>query len=326
MPREAHLECVEDGVPAFLVEHYGLERGGRLLVDDVGDSRRGGGRLVDGVALLCGLVWVEAFPEDVECKAAEGDAAQEEDDAQFGRSTGLRRWGSLGWAHGGRRGRGSDGRLCRCFGGVFPAGHGVGAATWTEMGSEDKGANDAHRTARSPDSHARTLAVLLNDQGQALSRQLPDQMADTAPAAPATSAAPPASSSSTAPPAPTTREAMHDARSSIRAGDNVLLKLPSGVLKPIKLNPASCASLHLPRAHFMSSPLLAMRPTARSRSASTAPSSARNSSAGPTATRTRSATTARSRASRSRSTRSVRPRSLRRRCGSRRVALTTQRA
>ncbi|KPV76565.1 uncharacterized protein RHOBADRAFT_13002 [Rhodotorula graminis WP1] len=79
-------------------------------------------------------------------------------------------------------------------------------------------------------------------------------MADSAAAPPAplppTAAAPPepapstsTSSTSASAPAPPQPTLDRDARKLIRAGDNVLLKLPSGVLKPIKLNPASCISL-----------------------------------------------------------------------------------
>ncbi|BGP38423.1 tRNA (adenine(58)-N(1))-methyltransferase non-catalytic subunit trm6 [Rhodotorula kratochvilovae] len=79
-------------------------------------------------------------------------------------------------------------------------------------------------------------------------------MADAAAAVPpapgpaaSTSAAPPPalSSSSTAAPAPAQPPAAvdRDARKVIRAGDNVLLKLPSGVLKPVKVNPSAKVSL-----------------------------------------------------------------------------------
>ncbi|GAA6051958.1 hypothetical protein JCM3770_002984 [Rhodotorula araucariae] len=77
-------------------------------------------------------------------------------------------------------------------------------------------------------------------------------MSDAAPApatppAPAasTSAAPPRSSASAAAklPAAPGPAVDRDARALIRAGDNVLLKLPSGVLKPVKLNPAAKVSL-----------------------------------------------------------------------------------
>ncbi|GAA5921494.1 hypothetical protein JCM3775_003074 [Rhodotorula graminis] len=79
-------------------------------------------------------------------------------------------------------------------------------------------------------------------------------MADSAAAPPAplppTAAAPPepapstsTSSTSASAPAPPQPTLDRDARKLIRAGDNVLLKLPSGVLKPIKLNPASKISL-----------------------------------------------------------------------------------
>ncbi|GAA5835051.1 hypothetical protein JCM9279_007183 [Rhodotorula babjevae] len=70
----------------------------------------------------------------------------------------------------------------------------------------------------------------------------PAASTSTAPADPAPSTST-SSSSASAPSAPPQPKVGHDARRLIRAGDNVLLKLPSGVLKPIKLNPASKISL-----------------------------------------------------------------------------------
>ncbi|GAA5892749.1 hypothetical protein JCM8208_004081 [Rhodotorula glutinis] len=76
----------------------------------------------------------------------------------------------------------------------------------------------------------------------------PPAAAPTPAPAPPTAAAPAeptpststSSSTSSAPPQP---KVDRDARKLIRAGDNVLLKLPSGVLKPVKLNPSSKISL-----------------------------------------------------------------------------------
>lgn len=144
----------------------------------------------------------------------------------------------------------------------------------------------------------------------------PPAAAPTPAPAPPTAAAPAeptpststSSSTSSAPPQP---KVDRDARKLIRAGDNVLLKLPSGVLKPVKLNPSSSVALSSSSSSSSLELTLALPPssarTARSRSASTAPSSAVSSSARPTATRTRSATAAPSSSSGSRSTRSVRP-------------------